>query len=137
MDRSSSASTPMANTATKEMTAATSAGGAAFNFKAVLQRMIQQNASDLHLKVGRPPVLRVNGDLTTLDLPPLRPEDLKGLAEQIMTPKQVKEFTENKEADFAIGVPGIGRFRVNVYQQRGSIAYALRAVPYQVKTIAE
>ncbi len=54
-----------------------------------------------------------------------------------MTPKQVKEFAENKEADFAIGVPGIGRFRVNVYQQRGTIAYALRAVPYQVKTITE
>jgi twitching motility protein PilT len=109
----------------------------AFNFKAVLQRMIQQSASDLHLKVGRPPVLRTNGDLTTLDLPPLRPEDLKTLAEQIMTPKQVKEFTEQKEADFAIGVPGIGRFRVNVYQQRGTIAYALRSVPYQVSTAGE
>ncbi len=113
------------------------ANAAAFNFKAVLQRMIQQNASDLHLKVGRPPVLRINGDLSTLDVPPLRPEDLKVLAEQIMTPKQVKEFAENKEADFAIGVPGIGRFRVNVYQQRGTIAYALRAVPYQVKTVTE
>jgi twitching motility protein PilT len=110
---------------------------AAFNFKAVLQRMIQQSASDLHLKVGRPPVLRTNGDLSALDLPPLRPEDLKTLAEQIMTPKQVKEFTEQKEADFAIGVPGIGRFRVNVYQQRGTIAYALRSVPYQVRTSGE
>jgi twitching motility protein PilT len=109
----------------------------AFNFKAVLQRMIQQNGSDLHLKVGRPPVLRVNGDLSSLDVPPLRPEELKALAEQIMTPKQVKDFAEHKEADFAIGVPGIGRFRVNVYQQRGTIAYALRSVPYQVRTIEE
>jgi twitching motility protein PilT len=120
-----------------EGTPLAAAPASVFNFKAVLQRMIQQNASDLHLKVGRPPVLRVNGDLSTLDLPPLRPEDLKSLAEQIMTPRQVKEFAENKEADFAIGVPGIGRFRVNVYQQRGTIAYALRAVPYQVKTIPE
>ena len=109
----------------------------AFNFKAVLQRMIQQNGSDLHLKVGRPPVLRVNGDLSSLDVPPLRPEELKALAEQIMTPKQVKDFAEHKEADFAIGVPGIGRFRVNVYQQRGTIAYALRSVPYQVRTVEE
>src|SRR6476620_7109089 len=54
-----------------------------------------------------------------------------------MTPKQVKEFADNKEADFAIGVPGIGRFRVNVYQQRGTIAYALRSIPYQAKTIEE
>jgi len=112
-------------------------GGPAFNFKAVLQHMVQLNASDVHLKVGRPPVLRVNGDLQALDMPGLRPEDLKLLAEQIMTPRQVKEFTENKEADFAIGVPGIGRFRVNVFQQRGTVAYALRAVPYQVRTVEE
>ena len=117
--------------------AAGQAGGAAFNFKAILQQMIQQNASDLHLKVGRPPTLRVNGDLSPLQLPPMRPEDLKSLAEQVMTPKQVKEFADNKEADFAIGVPGIGRFRVNVYQQRGTIAYALRSIPYQAKTIEE
>jgi twitching motility protein PilT len=111
--------------------------GPTFNFKTVLQQMVQRNASDLHLKVGRPPVLRFNGDLQTLEMPPLRPEDLKQLAEQIMTPRQVKEFTEHKEADFAIGVPGIGRFRVNVYQQRGTVAYALRAIPHQVKTVEE
>src|SRR5579862_3680082 len=109
----------------------------AFNFKAVLQRMIQQNASDLHLKVGRPPVLRVNGDLSSMPHPPMRPEDLKALAEQIMSAPQVKEFADNKEADFAIGVPGIGRFRVNVYQQRGTIAYAFRSIPYQVSTVEE
>src|SRR6185312_8019664 len=137
-DRSSSGSIPMANPAVSTPNESASAPHApAFNFKAVLQRMIQQNGSDLHLKVGRPPVLRVNGDLSSLDVPPLRPEELKALAEQIMTPKQVKEFAEHKEADFAIGVPGIGRFRVNVYQQRGTIAYAMRSVPYQVRTIEE
>jgi twitching motility protein PilT len=125
----------MANQAAPSHAAAPT--GAAFNFKAILQQMIQQNASDLHLKVGRPPTLRVNGELSPLALPPMRPEDLKSLAEQVMTPKQVKEFAENKEADFAIGVPGIGRFRVNVYQQRGTIAYALRSIPYQAKTIDE
>jgi twitching motility protein PilT len=62
---------------------------------------------------------------------------LKSLAEQVMSPRQVKEFAENKEADFAIGVPGIGRFRVNVYQQRGTIAYALRSIPYQTSTVEE
>ena len=58
-----------------------------FNFKAVLQQLIQRNASDLHLKVGRPPTLRLHGDLVPLDHPALRPEDLKGLAEQLMTPE--------------------------------------------------
>ena len=116
---------------------ATGGAAAPFNFKAILQQMIQQNGSDLHLKVGRPPTLRVDGELSPLQLPPMRPEDLKSLAEQLMTPKQVKEYTENKESDFAIGVPGIGRFRVNVYQQRGSICYAMRAIPYQAKTVEE
>jgi twitching motility protein PilT len=113
------------------------APGTIFNFKAVLQQLVQKNASDLHLKVGRPPTLRLHGDLIPLDHPALRPEDLKGLAEQLMTPRQVKEFTENKECDFAIGVPGIGRFRCNVYQQRGSLCYAMRAIPYQARTITE
>ena len=108
-----------------------------FNFKSVLQELIQRNASDLHLKVGRPPTLRVNGELEPLGRPPMRPEDLKALAEQLMTPRQVKQFAEEKECDFAIGVPGIGRFRVNVYQQRGSLCYAMRAIPYQARTIAE
>ena len=108
-----------------------------FNFKAVLQQLVQRNASDLHLKVGRPPTLRLHGELVPLEMPPLKPEDLKGLAEQLMTPRQVKEFTDNKECDFAIGVPGIGRFRCNVYQQRGSLCYAMRSIPYQAKTLAE
>ena len=111
--------------------------GQIFNFKAVLQQLVQRNASDLHLMVGLPPTLRLHGDLVPLDHPALRPEDLKGLAEQLMTPRQVKEFTENKECDFAIGVPGIGRFRCNVYQQRGSLCYAMRAIPYQARTIKE
>jgi twitching motility protein PilT len=119
-------------------TAAPEAGApVVFNFKAILQEMIKQNASDLHLKVGRPPTLRTQGELVALPAAAMRPEDLKSLAEQVMSPKQVKEFAENKEADFAIGVPGIGRFRVNVYQQRGTIAYALRSIPYQTSTVEE
>jgi twitching motility protein PilT len=116
---------------------AAGAAPAAFDFKAVLQHMVQINASDLHLKLGRPPTVRLNGDLTALDLPALKPEDLKGLAEQLMNPKQVKQFQDEKECDFAIGVPGIGRFRVNLYQQRGSLCFAMRAIPYQVRTIEE
>src|ERR1039458_9219811 len=115
-------------------------GGAlapAYNYKAILQTMVQQNASDLHLKVGRPPTLRVDGELQQLELTPLRPEDLRSVGEQIVPPKQRREFETEKEADFAIGVPGIGRFRVNMYQQRGSIAYAFRAIAFQALNIKE
>jgi twitching motility protein PilT len=113
------------------------AAGAPFNFKQAIMQMVQRNGSDLLLKAGRSPTIRLNGELTTLDMVPLKPEDLKTLAEQIMTPRQVKEFAEKKEADFAIGVPGVGRFRTNIYQQRGTLAFAFRAIPYEVKTVRE
>jgi twitching motility protein PilT len=120
-----------------EPTSAPAPAASGFNFKNTIGQMVQRNASDLLLKVGRPPTVRVNGDLVGLEMPPLKPEDLKMLAEQVMTPRQVKEFAEKKEADFAIGVPGVGRFRTNVYQQRGTLAFAFRAIPYEVKTITE
>jgi twitching motility protein PilT len=114
-----------------------SRAGGTFDYKSILQHMVHQNASDLHLKVGRPPTLRVDGHMVTLESPPLTQEDLRSLAEQIMAPKNIKEFSEQKESDFALAVPGIGRFRVNAYQQRGTIAYAMRTVPFQAKTVAE
>ena len=111
--------------------------GPAFDYRAVLRQMLEQNASDLHLKVGCAPTLRVNGELRTLPMAAMRSDDMKTLADQIMPPKRQKEFGEMKEADFALGVPGIGRFRVNAYQQRGTIAYAFRIVPFQAHTIGE
>jgi twitching motility protein PilT len=108
-----------------------------YNFKTVLQAMAQQGGSDLHLKIGRPPTMRLNGRLVPMELPPLRPEDLRSIGEQIIPPKQRREFDEAKDADFAIGVPGVGRFRVNVYQQRGSLAYAFRAIAFQALSMEE
>ena len=114
-----------------------SASGPTLNFKGVLQQMVQAGASDLHLKVGRPPTLRVNGELQPLPLPPLRPDELTELAKELMTPRQIKEFAEQREADFASGVPGMGRFRVNVFQQRGTIAFAFRTVPHHTPLLTE
>ena len=121
----------MADTTTQAAT------GRQFDFKVAITDLVQRNGSDLHLKVGRPPMIRVTGDLIPLDQPPLQPQEMKSLAEQLMTPRQVKEFAELKEADFAIGVPGVGRFRTNVYQQRGTVAFAFRSIPYEVKQIRE
>ena len=67
----------------------------------------------------------------------MRPEDLRSIGEQIMPPKQRREYDADKEADFAIGVPGVGRFRVNMYQQRGSIAFAFRAIAFQALSISD
>src|SRR5215208_6840391 len=134
MDRCSSASIPMPEQVSEPISTGTTP---AFDYRIVLRQMLEQNASDLHLKVGCPPTLRVNGELHNLAMPPMRSDDMKALAEQIMPPKRQKEFGEMKEADFALGVPGIGRFRVNAYQQRGTIAYAFRIVPFQAHTITE
>lgn len=109
----------------------------AFDFKATIMELVKRAGSDLHVKVGRPPMLRIRGDLIELKRNPLKPDQLKALAEQIMTPRQVKEFAEMKEADFAIGVPGVGRFRTNVFQQRGTLSFVFRAIPYQVKSTDE
>ena len=108
-----------------------------YNYKAVLQGMVQRGASDLHLKVGRPPTLRVDGELIPLEMPALTPQDLKSIGDQIVPPKQKREFDAEREADFAIGVPGIGRFRVNIYQQRGSMAFAFRAIAFQISTLKD
>jgi len=82
----------MANTTQAAAPNAAPTAGAppGLNFKGVLQEMIRRNGSDLHLKVGRPPTIRVDGELEAIDGPPLKPEDLKALAEQLMTPRQVK-----------------------------------------------
>ena len=113
---------------------ATSTG---FQFRPAIVEMIQRGASDLLLKGGRPPTIRINGQLHVLPMPQLKPEELKALAESLMTPRQIRDFMEGKEADFGIGVPGIGRFRANVYLQRGSVAFAFRAIPYEVRTVRE
>jgi twitching motility protein PilT len=107
-------------------------------FPTSIRWMVEQKGSDLLLKVGRPPTVRVAGDLVPIpNQNPLSPQDLKALAEHLMQPKQLKEFMETKESDYAIGVPGVGRFRVNVYWQRGTLAFAFRVIPYDVRTIEE
>jgi twitching motility protein PilT len=142
-DPTSGTSSPPANAgaasapATAAAPAATEPKPAPYNFKTVLQKMVQDNASDLHFKVGRPPTMRVDGELRQLEAPPFKPEDLRSVGDQILPPKQRREFEAEREADFAIGVPGVGRFRVNMYQQRGSIAYAFRAIAFQALSLKE
>jgi twitching motility protein PilT len=110
-------------------------GGREFNLREALEELVRRGGSDLHLKVGRPPVVRVNGDLMETGLSVLRPEDIKRCAEQTLSPKQRESFAERKEIDFAIGVQGLGRFRTNIFQQRGTLGMAFRAIPVDVPAL--
>jgi twitching motility protein PilT len=96
----------------------------------LLQRTVSAGASDLHLKVGAPPVIRVAGELRRLHgLPTLRPDDTEAFGQQIFTQRAVKEFKDRGEADFAFGRPELGRFRVTAFRQRGSVSLVMRRVP--------
>ncbi len=98
----------------------------------------QQNASDLHLGVGRRPTLRIDGDLIALQKEPiLAPESAEGLVLALLTPEQKEEFSKEKEVDFAYAFEDKARFRVNVFYQKGYMAAALRLIPSQIKTIEE
>ena len=90
---------------------------------------VERNGSDLHLKAGGPAFLRVDGDLKPISkLPPLSPKDTEAFAREIMDARTAKQFLESGEADFALSVSGLGRFRVNAFRQRGSIGMVLRRV---------
>ena len=111
------------------------AAGREFVLREALEELIRRGGSDLHLKVGRPPVVRINGALTETPLPALRPDDIRRCADQIMNDRQREQFAEAKEIDFAIGVPRLGRFRTNIFQQRGTLGMAFRAIPFEVPSM--
>jgi len=90
------------------------------------------NASDIHVTVGIPPKMRVNGHLYALDCPPLTSADTLELCLSILNPAQRERFEERGEYDLSIAFPEIGRYRVNVYKQRGAIGIALRTVGTQI-----
>ncbi len=98
----------------------------------LLAQVAKAEASDLHLKVGSPPMIRVDGELRSLDEPPCSPDDTKDYAASLMTEKQIRRFSETNEIDFAYSAPQVGRYRINIYRQRGTISIAMRQVMTQV-----
>lgn len=104
----------------------------------LLWRMKEKGASDLHIRVPVPPVLRIDGELVPqTDLPPVTPEYAENVFKQITTPEQREKFYQDKELDFAYGVSKLARFRVNVLLQRGTISIAFRMIPFDIPTIDE
>ena len=102
----------------------------------ILKIALKGGASDIHLKPGLPPMFRVDGALVPLkNGERLAPEELQKVAFSIVTPAQKSRFDETREVDLAYSIAGLGRFRVNVFQQRGSVGIVFRVIPFGVKTI--
>jgi twitching motility protein PilT len=107
-------------------------------FKDILDLMVEKKASDLHITVGLAPQVRIDGRLVVLDnLAPLTPEDTKTLTYSILTEEQKKKFEQDKELDTSIGVKDLGRFRINIYKQRGSIGLVARLIPFKIPSLEE
>lgn len=103
----------------------------------LLRMVVQRDASDLHLRAGEPPILRIHGDLKRTDLPRLTAEDVKNLLYAILNEERKQRFERDKELDLSYEVPGLARFRVNMFWQQRCVGAALRLIPFRIRTIDE
>jgi twitching motility protein PilT len=112
--------------------------GAAVAIDGLLERMVASGASDLHVTAGSAPAIRVHGSLERLEeVGPLSSHDTQQLLYRIMNTEQQKRFEVNRQLDLAYSLPGVARFRVNIYFQRGSLGGAFRLIPSELKTLEE
>src|SRR5665213_3860192 len=104
------------------------------NVDTLLRLMFEKGASDLHITAGAPPMLRIDGVITATEYEKLRPEVTQQLIYSILTDEQKEKFEKDNELDISFGVEGVGRVRMNVFQQRGSIASVMRNIPSKIRT---
>ncbi|MBN1825902.1 MAG: type IV pilus twitching motility protein PilT [Candidatus Eisenbacteria bacterium] len=103
--------------------------------RSLLNEMVRLRASDLHIKVDAPPTYRIDGELKRTDLPPLGPEDLLMMADQVLTSHQKDILERDLQVDFAINIPDVARFRANFHTQRGTLAMTFRWVPFEIPSL--
>jgi twitching motility protein PilT len=109
-----------------------------YSIDTLLEQMVAHNASDLHITVGSPPVLRLRGHLHRIDQHErLSADDTRQLLYRILSTEQQKQLELNKQIDLSYSMPGLARFRVNIYSQRESLAGAFRLIPAELKTLEE
>ncbi len=108
-----------------------------FTLRELLEQMVKMGASDLHLTVGSPPVVRVDGKLQRLNFDFLTSEQTKKLSYSMLNEKQKLKFEQNSELDFSFGIEQMSRFRCNMFMQRGNVAVALRQIPYKIRSFEE
>jgi len=107
------------------------------NITELLNEITSRGASDLHLSVGLPPVMRLHGELQPLDYPPLKTADTSRLAGELLNEAQLEHLNHHGEVDLAYAPAGLGRFRVNVYRQRGSTSIALRVLNTSIPNLSD
>lgn len=103
----------------------------------LLHALVSSGGSDLHCKVGSVPRVRVDGRLRRLQAPELRPVDTERMLEEVVPNEMIEAFRRSREADFAYSLPGVGRFRVNAFQARGSFGLVFRVVSVGARSLAE
>jgi twitching motility protein PilT len=107
------------------------------NINMLLKTMIDKNASDLHLRVGTPPTFRISTTLFRAQTEPVSNEEMEQICSEIMRPEQKETFDTTSELDFAIGLKGVGRFRINACRQRGTTSLAIRSIKTQIPSFSE
>ncbi len=103
----------------------------------LLQIMVQRNGSDLHVTAGSPPKIRIDGRLVNTEHDVLTPEMSQKLVYSILDSNQIARFEKDLELDMSFGIEGLGRFRTNVFQQRGAVGAVFRIIPYDIKTMKD
>jgi len=111
--------------------------GIKVNLHQLLRAMIEKGASDMHVTTGSPPLLRIDGNIVPLKLPPLSPVETKQLCYSVLTEDQKIQFEKNKELDLSFGVKSLSRFRANIFMQRGAVSGAFRTIPFKILTFDE
>ena len=105
------------------------------NLEQMLSEMVNSDASDLHLTVGSPPKIRINGNLSNLNEEKLIPDTLSKILKDYLNDKRLLLLSNGKDVDFSIGIKGVSRFRVNLFKQRGNIAATFRKLPYSIPNL--
>jgi len=103
----------------------------------LLELLVKKKGSDLHITAGSPPRLRIDGQLKPTGHEPLTPQDSQALAYSILSNEQIGKFEKNLELDFSFGISGLGRFRTNVFMQRGAVGAVMRIIPYDIMPMQE
>lgn len=105
------------------------------NLEQLLRLTVEKKGSDLHIVVGMPPCIRIDGDIIKQDFPPMSPADVENMLMQVLSEKNKKDLHENLELDISYSVPQCARFRGNVIVQRGTLAAVFRAIPFEIPTL--